>query len=165
MEKGFNKEYLALSVLDSNQVLLDFPLQIILGYWAAKWSSGDRPLKPWSYGFVGRLLSCLAGMAVVRWYPENGVTPVYFSLVIAANMLSSFFNTLQFVGMGSFFTSISDPAIGGTYVLLTEIDDFTQHIKQLGRNLAKVLCSASSRVLYGSSLLCLNRREHTPLRI
>ena len=28
------------------KVLIDFPLQIIFGYYAAKWSSGKRPLKP-----------------------------------------------------------------------------------------------------------------------
>ena len=34
---------------DSNpflQVLIDFPFQILFGYYAAKWSSGDRPLRP-----------------------------------------------------------------------------------------------------------------------
>ena len=91
---------------------------MILGYFAAKWSSGDRPLRPWKYGFVGRLLACLIGMAVVNWFPKDGVTPLYFVLVIGATVLSSFFNTMQFVGMGSFFTSISDPAIGGTYMTL-----------------------------------------------
>ena len=40
LEKGFSKEDLALSVL------LDFPLQIFFGYYAAKWSNGPRPLKP-----------------------------------------------------------------------------------------------------------------------
>lgn len=40
VEKGFSKEDMALSVL------LDFPLQIFFGYYAAKWSSGVRPLKP-----------------------------------------------------------------------------------------------------------------------
>lgn len=40
VEKGFSKEDMALSVL------LDFPLQIFFGYYAAKWSTGARPLKP-----------------------------------------------------------------------------------------------------------------------
>lgn len=40
LEKGFSKEDMALSVL------LDFPLQILFGYYAAKWSNGPRPLKP-----------------------------------------------------------------------------------------------------------------------
>jgi hypothetical protein len=45
LEKGFSREDLALSVL------LDFPLQIFFGYYAAKWSNGQRPLKPVKYNF------------------------------------------------------------------------------------------------------------------
>ncbi|KAJ3315579.1 hypothetical protein HDV04_001993 [Boothiomyces sp. JEL0838] len=109
LELGFNKEYLALSVL------LDFPLQMIFGYYAAKWSSGKRPLLPWLYGFYGRLLAAVVGMAVVYNYPKEGVTTAYLVIVMSATVLSSFMNTIQFVGMGSFFTKISDPAIAVDY--------------------------------------------------
>ncbi|KAJ3333649.1 hypothetical protein HDU76_005629 [Blyttiomyces sp. JEL0837] len=68
LEKGFQKEDLALAVL------IDFPFQMLFGYYAAKWSSGSNPLRP--------------------------------------------VDTVQFVGMGSFFTKISDPRIGGTYMTL-----------------------------------------------
>lgn len=40
LEKGLKKEDLALAVL------IDFPFQILFGYLAAKWSKGDKPLKP-----------------------------------------------------------------------------------------------------------------------
>jgi len=40
LEKGFSKEDLALAVL------IDFPFQIIFGYYAVRWSSGSRPLRP-----------------------------------------------------------------------------------------------------------------------
>lgn len=40
LEKGLKKEDLALAVL------IDFPFQILFGYLAAKWSSGDKPLRP-----------------------------------------------------------------------------------------------------------------------
>ncbi|KAI8900900.1 acetyl-coenzyme A transporter 1-domain-containing protein [Globomyces pollinis-pini] len=112
LELGFNKEYLALSVL------IDFPLQMVFGYYAAKWSSGDKPLLPWLVGFYGRLFAALAGMAVVYAYPKEGVTDIYMAVVLFATVLGSFFNTIQFVGMGSYFTKISDPAIGGTYMTL-----------------------------------------------
>ena len=111
LEKGFSKEDLALSVL------IDFPLQLIFGYYAAKWSSGPRPLRPWLYAFYGRLLFAIIGMAVVYYVP-NKVTTEYFVLVMVSTVLSSFMSTIQFVGMGSFFTSISDPLIGGTYMTL-----------------------------------------------
>jgi MFS transporter, PAT family, solute carrier family 33 (acetyl-CoA transportor), member 1 len=84
LEKGFNKEYLALSVL------IDFPLQMIFGFYAAKWSSGDRPLMPWTYGFYGRLIAAIVGMAVVYFYPSEGVTNTYLAIVVVATVLSSF---------------------------------------------------------------------------
>lgn len=40
LEKGLSKEDLALAVL------IDFPFQLLFGYYAAKWSSGKRPLRP-----------------------------------------------------------------------------------------------------------------------
>ena len=40
LEKGLSKEDLALAVL------IDFPFQIIFGWLAAKWSRGDKPLRP-----------------------------------------------------------------------------------------------------------------------
>lgn len=40
LEKGLSKEDLALAVL------VDFPFQIIFGWLAARWSTGDKPLKP-----------------------------------------------------------------------------------------------------------------------
>jgi hypothetical protein len=96
---------------------------MIFGYYAAKWSSGDRPLRPWMFGFYGRLVAAFVGMVVVAYYPKNGVDNVYLTIVMLATVLSSFMNSkncsniaIQFVGMGSYFTKISDPAIGGTYM-------------------------------------------------
>lgn len=40
LEKGFSKEDLALAVL------IDFPIQLLVGYYAARWSNGPQPLKP-----------------------------------------------------------------------------------------------------------------------
>lgn len=112
LEMGFSKEDLALSVL------VDFPLQLVFGYYAAKWSSGSRPLRPWLYAFYGRLFFAALGMYVVYIFPKTGVTSSYFILVLVLNVMSSFMSTVQFVGLGSYFTTISDPLIGGTYMTL-----------------------------------------------
>ena len=40
LEKGFGKEDMAVAVL------IDFPFQILFGYYAAIWSTGPRPLQP-----------------------------------------------------------------------------------------------------------------------
>ncbi|KAI8338696.1 acetyl-coenzyme A transporter 1-domain-containing protein [Chlamydoabsidia padenii] len=114
VEKGFSKEDMALSVL------LDFPLQIFFGYYAAKWSTGARPLKPWLYAFYGRLLFSALSMLVVAGYPQgqSNVGFFYFGIIIASTVLSSFMSTVQFVSLSAFMTNIADPVIGGTYMTL-----------------------------------------------
>ncbi|OAJ37087.1 hypothetical protein BDEG_21156 [Batrachochytrium dendrobatidis JEL423] len=107
LEKGFSKEDLALAVL------IDFPFQIVFGYYAAKWSNGSRPLKPWLWAFYGRLFAAFLGMVMVYFVPQTGITTSFFTIVIIGTVFSSFMSVLQFIGMGSFFTKISDPAIGG----------------------------------------------------
>lgn len=75
-------------------------------------------------------------MLLVRSFPQDGATGGYFFVVMTATVLNSFtrydslepvacaiyidavYSTVQFVGMGSFFTKISDPLIGGTYMTL-----------------------------------------------
>ncbi|KAG1459813.1 hypothetical protein G6F46_006018 [Rhizopus delemar] len=113
LEKGFSREDLALSVL------LDFPLQIFFGYYAAKWSNGQRPLKPWLYAFYGRLACSALGMLTVAYFPEGkSVGMVYFGIIMGSTVLSSFMSTVQFVSISAFMTSIADPIIGGTYMTL-----------------------------------------------
>ncbi|KAJ1498873.1 hypothetical protein HMI56_004728 [Coelomomyces lativittatus] len=113
LEKGIQKEDLGLAVL------IDFPFQILFGYFAAQWSNGHRPLKPWLYAFYGRLLFAAIGMAIVYGVPPIGqLGNGYFSLVILVTVLSSFMSTVQFVSLGAFFSYVADPLIGGTYITL-----------------------------------------------
>ena len=84
LEKGFSREDLALTVL------IDFPFSIIFGYYAARWSMGPRPLRPWMLAFVGRLISALVNMAIVAMFPKNGVGFFYFWLVVFAHVLTGF---------------------------------------------------------------------------
>jgi hypothetical protein len=84
MELGFKKEHLAMTAL------LDFPLQIIFGYYAAKWSSGSSPLRPWRLGYYGRLFGAFAGMLVVYFYPSGGLTTTHFFIIMAGSVLSNF---------------------------------------------------------------------------
>jgi MFS transporter, PAT family, solute carrier family 33 (acetyl-CoA transportor), member 1 len=89
LEKGFSKEDLALTVL------IDFPFSILFGYYAAKWSSGTYPLKPWMLAFVGRLLAALLNMGVVAMFPKDGVGMFYFILVIVAHVGTSFMRLIH----------------------------------------------------------------------
>ncbi|KAI8621518.1 acetyl-coenzyme A transporter 1-domain-containing protein [Chytriomyces sp. MP71] len=111
LEKGFSKEDLALTVL------IDFPIQIFVGYYVAKWSAGPRPLRPWLTAFHIRLAFSALGMLIVHSVP----TPLgtgFFLFVIATSVLNSMVSTVMFVGVGSYYTQISDPRIGGTYMTL-----------------------------------------------
>jgi len=113
LEKGLSKEDLALAAL------LDFPFQIVFGYYAAKWSSGPYPLRPWLYAFYGRLACAVLGMLVVYFYPEGqSISLVYFCIIMSSTVLSSFMSTVQFVSISAFMTSVADPLIGGTYMTL-----------------------------------------------
>ncbi|QRV76712.1 MFS transporter, acetyl-coa transporter [Ceratobasidium sp. AG-Ba] len=113
VEKGLSKEDLALAVL------IDFPIQIIGGWYAAKWSRGQRPLRPWLYAFWVRLGFAALAMAIVYGFPSTKPVPAtYFWGIVVFTVLGSFSSTVQFVGMSAFHTQISDPLIGGTYMTL-----------------------------------------------
>uniref|UniRef100_A0A8H7YB05 MFS general substrate transporter n=1 Tax=Psilocybe cubensis TaxID=181762 RepID=A0A8H7YB05_PSICU len=112
VEKGFRREDLALVVL------IDFPFQIMGGWLAAKWSRGDKPLRPWIYAFWPRLFFALVATLIVLWFPNPPISMSFFVLLVLHTILSSFASTVQFVGISAFHTRVSDPLIGGTYMTL-----------------------------------------------
>ncbi|PLW54182.1 hypothetical protein PCANC_04560 [Puccinia coronata f. sp. avenae] len=113
LEKGLSKEDMALSVL------IDFPFQIFLGYFAAKWSTGDKPLQPWIWAMWFRLAFSAWNVGLVYFFPEaKPLSNSYFILVIVSTVMSSFASTVQFVGISAFHTQVADPLIGGTYMTL-----------------------------------------------
>ncbi|KAJ3516788.1 hypothetical protein NLJ89_g913 [Agrocybe chaxingu] len=112
VEKGFKREDLAIVVL------IDFPFQIMGGWLAAKWSRGDRPLRPWIYAFWPRLVFALIAAFIVYFFPKPPIPMSFFVLLIIHTVLSSFASTVQFVGISAFHTRVSDPLIGGTYMTL-----------------------------------------------
>ncbi|SGZ55733.1 CIC11C00000002030 [Sungouiella intermedia] len=113
LEKGFSKEDLSITVL------IDFPFEMIFGYYAGRWSSGKSPLRPWLFGFAGRLVAALWAHLILLSFPkiENGqISFKLFLLIIVQHLLGSFMSTIQFVSLCAFHTKIADPAIGGTYM-------------------------------------------------
>ncbi|KAF8922182.1 acetyl-coenzyme A transporter 1-domain-containing protein [Mucidula mucida] len=112
VEKGFKREELAVAVL------IDFPFQIVGGWLAARWSRGDRPLRPWVYAFLPRLAFGLMATLIVYWFPTPPISNGFFVFLIIQTVLSSFSSTVQFVGISAFHTRVSDPLIGGTYMTL-----------------------------------------------
>lgn len=111
LEKGFSREDLALTVL------IDFPFEIIFGYYAAKWSTGSYPLRPWILGYIGRIGAAFLSMLSVMAFPKSGKIGFgYLLVIIFTHVLGSFMSTIQFVSINAFHTQIADPLIGGTYM-------------------------------------------------
>ncbi|KAH7914467.1 acetyl-coenzyme A transporter 1-domain-containing protein [Hygrophoropsis aurantiaca] len=111
IEKGLGREDLAIVVL------IDFPFQILGGWLAAKWSIGDRPLRPWIWAFWPRMGFALLATLTVYWFPSR-ISYGFFVYLVVQTVLQSFAATIQFVGISAFHTRISDPLIGGTYMTL-----------------------------------------------
>ncbi|EPQ61121.1 MFS general substrate transporter [Gloeophyllum trabeum ATCC 11539] len=112
VEKGLGREDLALAVL------IDFPVQIVGGWLAARWATPDKPLRPWLYAFWPRLGFAFMSTLIVYWFPKPPISPAFFVFLVLHTVLQSFSSTIQFVGISAFHTRISDPLIGGTYMTL-----------------------------------------------
>ncbi|KAK3996120.1 acetyl-coenzyme A transporter 1-domain-containing protein [Cladorrhinum sp. PSN332] len=112
LDKGFGTENMALTVL------IDFPFEIGLGYYAGKWSQQFTPMRLWCWGFMGRLVAALVAQFTVTIFPAGGVTSWYLLTVILQHVFSTFTNTIMFVAVAAFHAKIADPVIGGTYMTL-----------------------------------------------
>lgn len=113
IDKGFGQDNMALVVL------IDFPFEIALGYYAGQWSTEYTPMRLWSWAFIGRLAAAVFAQFTVMIYPAGSSVPLWYLLVvIAEHVLSTFMNTVMFVAISAFHARISDPAIGGTYMTL-----------------------------------------------
>lgn len=112
LDKGFSQEDLALTVL------IDFPFEISLGYYAGKWSEQYKPMTVWCWAFVGRLIAAAFAQAVVMAFPPGGTTTLYLLVVIVEHVFSTFMSTVMFVAISAFHAKIADPLIGGTYMTL-----------------------------------------------
>ncbi|KAF4124561.1 transporter [Geosmithia morbida] len=112
LDKGLGKDNMALTVL------IDFPFEIAVGYYAGMWSQKYSPMRLWSWGFVARLVAAIVAQLTVAMFPATGVTPGYLVVVILSHVFSTFTNTVMFVAISAFHARVSDPAIGGTYMTL-----------------------------------------------
>ncbi|KAL2269498.1 hypothetical protein VTJ83DRAFT_1682 [Remersonia thermophila] len=116
LDKGFGTDNMALTVL------IDFPFEIGLGYYAGKWSQEYTPMRLWCWGFAGRLAAAVLAQFTVSLFPpipDGGHVPAWYLLaVIGQHVFSTFTNTIMFVAVAAFHARIADPVIGGTYMTL-----------------------------------------------
>lgn len=115
LDKGFGQANLALVVL------IDFPFEIGLGYYAGKWSTEYTPLRLWCWAYVARLLAAVFAQIIVMIYPvpHDAAVPIWYLLiVICGHVYSTFMSTIMFVAASAFHARVADPNIGGTYMTL-----------------------------------------------
>ena len=112
LEKGFSQEDLSLTVL------IDFPFEIGLGYFAGRWSTIYPPIHVWCWAFIARLLASVVAQTTVMIFPKDGVQTWYLLTVIGSHIFSTFAGTVMFVALSAFNAKIADPAFGGTYMTL-----------------------------------------------
>lgn len=112
VEKGLGKEDFAAAVL------LDFPIQVLFGYFVARWSRGERPLRPWIWAYWPRFVFAFLA-AILLWnFPAPPITTGFFVFLVFFRSFGEMAGTTQFVCIGAFHAKISDPVIGGTYITL-----------------------------------------------
>ena len=113
IDKGLSQEDMALTIL------LDFPVEIGLAYYAAKWSMDRHPIRVWLYAFLARLIAAFFAQGTVMMFPADGMVGMgYLGIVIVQHMFSTLTGTIMFVAIAAFHAKISDPIIGGTYMTL-----------------------------------------------
>ncbi|PYH47828.1 SD08430p [Aspergillus saccharolyticus JOP 1030-1] len=113
LDKGFGQDNMALVVL------IDFPFEIGLGYYAGKWSTEYTPMRLWCWAFMGRLAAAVLAQLTVMIFPAGEAVPFWYLLtVIGEHIFSTFMNTVMFVAVSAFHARIADPSIGGTYMTM-----------------------------------------------
>jgi MFS transporter, PAT family, solute carrier family 33 (acetyl-CoA transportor), member 1 len=76
LDAGLSREDLSLLAA------LDFPFQLVGGALAAKWSTPERPLRPWVWAFAPRIAFVGVMSAVVRFFPKGGVDGWFYVLLL-----------------------------------------------------------------------------------
>lgn len=147
VEKGLGREDLAIAVL------IDFPFQIFGGWIAARWSRGDKPLRPWLWAFWPRLGFALVATMIVYWFPAPPISTGFFTFLVIHTVLSSFssYVTCQIVSQlwltqghcqnRSICWVVSVPRQDIRSCDWRDIYDLAQHVYKSWWHLAEVFCS------------------------
>uniref|UniRef100_A0A0K2TGN6 Acetylcoenzyme A transporter 1like [Saccoglossus kowalevskii] n=1 Tax=Lepeophtheirus salmonis TaxID=72036 RepID=A0A0K2TGN6_LEPSM len=117
VEAGVPKESLGMLALPLT------PLQILLPLFISRYTTGPKPLNVFLKAYPFRLIMCLviAGFVYITPYfmLEDGVYPysyyVFLVIIFALHQVTSY---SMFVSSMAFYSLISDPVVGGTYMTL-----------------------------------------------
>lgn len=101
---------------------LMFPIYLIvpsiMGY-----LKGFHPLETWTKVYPFRLLLCIALMGLVFFaqtviQPTGTVSWSTYGIIFLASVLMTVLSSIMFTAQMQFFCTLSDPAIGGSYMTL-----------------------------------------------
>ena len=115
IERGVPKNKLAMLVIPV------IPLQLVLPWIINTYIVGQRPMDVFLKAMPPRLLMGLVYVWIVWATPSfqepNGEFPLYYYvMIVSIYLVHQFFVCSMFVSVMVFFASISDPAVGGTYM-------------------------------------------------
>ena len=132
VEKGLGKDELGLAVL------IDFPCQIVGGWLAARWSKGDKPLRPWLYASWVRLGFAVLWVVIVRGFPTPPISTSFFVFLVAMTVLQGFSmyvrvhtlrNSVPSIVILLFVSILSrSMAFQATFLTLPSLDDRDQRL-------------------------------------
>lgn len=117
LEKGVPKQHMA-----TVSALL-MPFNILLPVVASKWTAGPRPLDSMMATYPVRTVLTLGAAGLVALAPstlggDSSIPVGYYLAVFIWLACYSAVGTLHFVGTMAFFSRVSDPTIGGTYMTM-----------------------------------------------
>ncbi|KXZ54733.1 hypothetical protein GPECTOR_4g802 [Gonium pectorale] len=116
IDKGVAKEALAFLVL------FQFPVELFSAVVAGRWAASATPYAPFMTGYLLRLATAAATVAAVAAFPPGAVSltehRAAFGGLAAVSLATSFVSYLGFTALGSFYNTVSDPAMGGSYLTL-----------------------------------------------
>uniref|UniRef100_A0A1A9ZLW7 Major facilitator superfamily (MFS) profile domain-containing protein n=1 Tax=Glossina pallidipes TaxID=7398 RepID=A0A1A9ZLW7_GLOPL len=128
IDAGVPKEKLALLVVPV------IPLQIILPLIVSRYTNGPRPMDVYVSAIPYRIAFASMATLIAYFTPymiSGGYVPFYYYALLVVNYaFYQIFLYCMFVAVMAFFATISDPAVGGTYMT------FLNTLSNLGGNWA-----------------------------
>jgi PAT family acetyl-CoA transporter-like MFS transporter 1 len=90
VEKGLGKEDFAMAVLTG------FPIQVVFGYLIARWSRGDRPLRPWIWAYWPRFVFASLAAVILWKFPHPPITTGFFIFLILFRSIGEMARSVRF---------------------------------------------------------------------
>jgi MFS transporter, PAT family, solute carrier family 33 (acetyl-CoA transportor), member 1 len=109
VEKGLGREDLAITVL------IDFPFQMVGGWLAARWSTPQRPLRPWLWAYAPRLAFAFVSTVLVYYFPTPPISTSFFLFLVVHTVLQSFSSCVFFFAFTCF------PEVGPAHSMIGHV--------------------------------------------